>query len=121
MMNVLLGIHHPDEGTMTLAGEPYNPKGPHDALEKGISMIHQELRLVPSMTVADNVWIGRVKRFSSGGIYFPERCVEATKKLFEEYGIEVNPKEKVANQRRPDADGRDRAGDLLRLQDRDYG
>ena len=97
MMNVLLGIHHPDEGTMTLAGEPYNPKGPHDALEKGISMIHQELRLVPSMTVADNVWIGRVKRFSSGGIYFPERCVEATKKLFEEYGIEVNPKEKVAN------------------------
>ncbi len=97
MMNVLLGIHQPDEGTMTLAGQPYQPKGPHDALEKGISMIHQELRLVPSMTVADNVWIGRVKRFSSGGLYFPERCVEETRKLFDEYGIEVNPKEKVAN------------------------
>lgn len=58
-------------------------------------MIHQELRLVPSMTVADNVWIGRVKNFSSGGLYFPERCVEATRKLFEEYGIELNPKSGV--------------------------
>ena len=49
------------------------------------------------MTVADNVWIGRVKRFSSGGLYFPERCIEETRKLFDEYGIEVSPKEKVAN------------------------
>ncbi len=97
MMNVLLGIHRPDEGSMLLAGKPYAPKGPHDALQQGISMIHQELRLVPSMTVADNVWIGRVKNFSSGGLYFPERCVEATRKLFEEYGIELNPKERVAN------------------------
>ena len=84
MMNVLLGIHRPDEGSMLLAGKPYAPKGPHDALQQGISMIHQELRLVPSMTVADNVWIGRVKNFSSGGLYFPARCVEANRKLFEE-------------------------------------
>lgn len=97
LMNIILGIHKPDEGQMLLEGMPYQPKDPHDALDKGISMIHQELRLVPSMTVADNVWIGRVKRFSSGGIYFPERCVKATRELFDEYGIDLNPREKVNN------------------------
>lgn len=97
LMNILLGIHKPTSGSMQLDGKPYTPKNPHDALQQGISMIHQELRLVPSMTVADNVWIGRVKEFSTGGLYFPERCVEATKKLFEEYGITLNPRETVKN------------------------
>lgn len=97
LMNIILGIYKPDEGQMFLEGEPYQPKDPHDALNKGISMIHQELRLVPSMTVADNVWIGRVRQFSSGGIYFPERCVNATQELFDEYGIHLDPREKVNN------------------------
>jgi len=97
LMNIFLGIYKADDGEMFLDGAPFHPKDPHDALEKGISMIHQELRLVPSMTVADNVWIGRVKKFSSGGIYFPERCVAATQVLFDEYGIDVNPKETVNN------------------------
>ena len=97
MMNILLGSFPPSRGSMLLNGEPYEPKSPSDALKKGISMIHQELCLVPSMTVADNVWIGRCGRFSKGGIYFPRLCEEETQRLFDEYGIELNPKEQVKN------------------------
>ena len=97
MMNILLGSFPPTKGSMKLNGEDYVPKNPSDALQKGISMIHQELCLVPSMTVADNVWIGRVKQFSKHGIYYPSLCEEKTQQLFNEYGIEVNPKEQVKN------------------------
>lgn len=97
MMNILLGSFPPSKGYMTLNGEPYEPKNPSDALAKGISMIHQELCLVPSMTVADNVWIGRCSRFSKGGIYLPRLCEEETQKLFDAYGIELDPREQVKN------------------------
>ena len=97
MMNILLGSFPPTVGSMKLNGQPYTPKSPSDALAHGISMIHQELCLVPSMTVADNVWIGRVKRFSKGGIYMPSLCEAETQKLFDSYGIELNPKETVKN------------------------
>ena len=95
MMNILLGSFPPSKGEMILNGEPYEPKSPHDALQKGISMIHQELCLVPSMSVADNVWIGRCGQFSRGGIYMPSLCEARTQKLFDEYEIELNPKENV--------------------------
>lgn len=97
MMNILLGSFAPDEGTMLLNGKTYEPKNPSDALQKGISMIHQELCLVPSMTVADNVWIGRCNQFSRCGIYMPQLCEERTQKLFDDYGIDLNPKESVKN------------------------
>ena len=97
MMNILLGSFPPSSGSMKLRGAPYEPKNPSDALSKGISMIHQELCLVPSMTVADNVWIGRCKRFSRGPIYVPSLCEQETQKLFDEYGIELNPRELVKN------------------------
>ena len=97
MMNILLGSFPPTEGTMKLRGKPYTPRNPSDALQQGISMIHQELCLVPSMSVADNVWIGRCKRFSKGGVYMPRLCEAETQKLFDDYGIEVNPRETVKN------------------------
>lgn len=97
MMNILLGIHKPDAGEIEFDGAPYRPKDPHDALEKGLSMIHQELRLVPSMSVADNIWIGRVKRFTRFGLYSPQLCEKATRELFDAYGIELDPKEAVNN------------------------
>ena len=97
MMNILLGSFPPSKGSMKLNGEAYEPKNPSDALKQGISMIHQELCLVPSMSVADNVWIGRVRQFSNHGIYNPALCEEKTQELFNDYGIEIDPKESVKN------------------------
>ena len=95
LMKCLLGIHAPTSGEMTLFGQPYTPQSPYDALMKGISMVHQELCLVPSMTVADNVWIGRVKQIAPHGLYQPELAVAATQKLFDDYGIKVDPRAEI--------------------------
>ena len=97
MMNILLGSIAPSKGSMKLYGNDYKPKNPSDALKQGISMIHQELCLVPSMSVAENVWIGRVNDFSSHGIYMPGECEARTMELFKSYGIDISPKETVKN------------------------
>ena len=59
LMNVLAGIYMPDRGDISLKGQKITLKSPIDALNQGIAMIHQELNLMPFMTVAENVWITR--------------------------------------------------------------
>jgi ribose transport system ATP-binding protein len=62
LMKLLSGIYHPDEGEFFLEGEPLRVTSPRDALEQGISIIHQEFNLMPDLTVAQNVFIGREPR-----------------------------------------------------------
>ncbi|CNH51236.1 sugar ABC transporter ATP-binding protein [Yersinia intermedia] len=59
LMKCLIGIYHPDEGTINVKGEAITFSDTLDALHAGIAMIHQELNLVPHMTVAENIWLGR--------------------------------------------------------------
>ncbi|ERH61745.1 MULTISPECIES: sugar ABC transporter ATP-binding protein [Pantoea] len=59
LMKCLIGMYRPDKGTIRIKGEPVQFQDTMDALRSGISMIHQELNLVPYMTVAENIWLGR--------------------------------------------------------------
>ena len=59
LMKILSGAHHPDSGSMTLAGGPYAPRGPRDARARGVAMIYQELALAPDLTVEANVMLGQ--------------------------------------------------------------
>ncbi len=59
LMKVLSGAERADAGTMELAGAPYVPRGPLDALRSGVAMIYQELNLAPDLTVAENLVLGR--------------------------------------------------------------
>lgn len=59
LMKCLIGIYHPDEGIIKVKGEVVTFSDTLDALHAGIAMIHQELNLVPHMTVAENIWLGR--------------------------------------------------------------
>jgi len=62
LMKVLSGAHHPDLGSITLAGEPYAPNGPHDARSAGVAMIYQELNLAGELSVEDNIMLGQEER-----------------------------------------------------------
>lgn len=96
LMKVLLGSYQPDEGTMVYKGENYAPKFPADALKMGISMIHQELTLVPNMSVAENIWIGRENRFAHFGVLSPKKRLEATNELLSQMKIDLDPDIEVA-------------------------
>ena len=59
LSNIIAGVFPSDTGEMSWQGEPYRPHGPGDALSRGISLIHQEMRLLPDLTVTENVFVGR--------------------------------------------------------------
>jgi simple sugar transport system ATP-binding protein len=58
LMNVLAGLYRPDAGTIHLDGRRVELDSPRDAYRHGIGMVHQHFRLVPSLTVAENVLLG---------------------------------------------------------------
>ncbi|TDL40155.1 sugar ABC transporter ATP-binding protein [Kocuria rosea] len=60
LSSLITGVVTPDGGSMTLDGEPYAPAGPSDALDQGVVLIHQEIRLLPELSVAENIFLGRL-------------------------------------------------------------
>ncbi|WP_106769013.1 sugar ABC transporter ATP-binding protein [Paenibacillus faecalis] len=59
LMNILTGLHHRDEGMITIDGQETYFASPKEAEERGIAFIHQELNIWPDMTVLDNLFIGK--------------------------------------------------------------
>ncbi len=96
LMKLLSGIYTPDEGEFFLEGEPLQVSGPRDALEQGISIIHQEFNLMPDLTVAQNIFIGREPR--SGGFFLGERELEAkTAELLDRLHLPLKPRQRVGD------------------------
>jgi len=62
---VVAGLIRPDAGRMSFEGAPYAPGSPGEAIEHGIGLIHQEMRLLPDLSIAENVFVGRLPM--SGG------------------------------------------------------
>ncbi|MDR0555183.1 MAG: sugar ABC transporter ATP-binding protein [Treponema sp.] len=95
LMNLLLGLFPQDEGEIIFKGQKVSFKSPREALEAGISMIHQELRLIPGMDVAENIWLGREKRFSKGGIINLKKRYRETEELLDGLGLAFSPRAEV--------------------------
>ena len=57
--NVISGTVRPTSGDMTWLGAPYAPATPREAMDAGVGMIHQELKLLPQLSIAENVFVGR--------------------------------------------------------------
>jgi ABC-type sugar transport system ATPase subunit len=61
LLKIMFGAYTADEGVIELSGRPVSVRGPIDALAKGISMVHQELSLVPQLSAVQNIVLGREK------------------------------------------------------------
>ncbi len=68
LVKILAGVHQPDSGTIHLDGEPTQVQGPAQARSLGIAVVHQEPRLFPDLTVAENVFIGHAPSGRLGSI-----------------------------------------------------
>lgn len=90
LMKIIAGVYIPDQGQILLNGRPVELRSPIDALQQGIAMIHQELNLMPHMTVAENVWITREPRNRFGLVDHQELKLR-TEELFERLHIDIDP------------------------------
>ena len=115
LMKLLSGIYDADEGEFFLNGEPYEPTSPKHAQELGISIIHQEFNLMPDLTVAQNIFIGREPRGSAASSSASARLNAQARELIERLHLPLRPE---GARRQPHgrqaADGRDRQGAVLR-------
>jgi erythritol transport system ATP-binding protein len=90
LMKILSGVEKPTAGQLILDGEPVDLQSTTDAVERGISIIHQELNLCSNLSVRDNIFIGRELRTSTGTVdYARER--EITSQLMERLEEPIRP------------------------------
>ena len=91
LMKVLSGSYRPDEGSIKLNGEKVIFNEPVEAQRRGISMIHQELDLLPELSVMENVFLGHEICKKSGAIdwkkqlYESQSLKEACKKKYDNF------------------------------------
>jgi len=81
MMKVLTGIYSKDAGTLAFRGNEVTFSGPKASQEAGIGIIHQELNLIPQLTIAENIFLGREFLNRFGGIDWPRMYREADRLL----------------------------------------
>jgi ABC-type sugar transport system ATPase subunit len=97
-MKILAGAITDYEGSITLAGRPVAFKGPRDAEDAGIRIIYQELNLVPDLTVAANIFLGRER--TRGSVWLDDRAMEAeARRLFDRLGAPVPPRARLGDLR----------------------
>jgi simple sugar transport system ATP-binding protein len=89
LMKTLYGMHRPDEGTITIDGEPVVMHSPSDAIARGIGMVHQHFMLADNFTVMENVVLGAEPR---KGLRLDAATARAKiVEIGERYGLEVDP------------------------------
>ena len=95
LMKCLFGIYEKNTGKILLDGVEVNFKSTKEALENGVSMVHQELNQVLQRNVLDNIWLGR---YPMKGFFVDEKKMyNDTINIFKDLDIKVDPKKKVAD------------------------
>jgi ribose transport system ATP-binding protein len=94
LMKILAGVHAADAGEVLLDDRPIRPATPREAQDLGIALIHQELQLMPDLSAAANVFIGREPR-RAGWLLDHRRQLADTQALFERLGLRLDPRRTV--------------------------
>lgn len=94
LMKILSGVLTPDKGEIILKGEKMSIRNPAEAYRAGISIVHQELIQIPSMSVAENIYLGRYD--TKGGFVSFRKLVERTEELMEKLDIYFDPESRLS-------------------------
>jgi ribose transport system ATP-binding protein len=94
LIHILAGVHQPDTGRIRLEGQEMHFEMPHEAETAGISVVFQELSLVPNLTVAENVFAGR-QPLGPIGLIDQRAMYRATQELLNLFGVDFKPNTQV--------------------------
>ena len=92
LMKCLFGIYSKDSGHIYLEGKEIDFKSSREALDNGVAMVHQELNQALKRSVMDNIWLGRYPTVMGGLAVNEKKMYEDTMAVFEELGINVDPR-----------------------------
>ena len=95
LMNVISGVLQPDSGKIILNGEEVSFRGPSDAQRKGIGFVHQELALCPHVTVAQNIYMGRLP--IKNGTINNKVLNSESKKILDRFDADFSTEDRLGN------------------------
>ena len=93
LLKTLNGDYQPDEGQYLIDGQEAHFKNPHEAIEAGISVIYQERQILPALSVAENIYLGRMP--VKGRLIDTHRLNEMAKKIIDDFELPISPTAKV--------------------------
>lgn len=96
LIKVLAGIHQPDSGEIRIDGEVIHFGSVIDSLNRGISVVYQELALAEDMTVAENLFLGKEPVWRAG-LVDTERMVREATDILAQFDVRIDPRTKVRN------------------------
>lgn len=88
LMKILSGIHQPERGEIYLEGKLTTMSDPQNAIAQGISMVYQELNIIPDMTIAENLFLGKEPR--KHGYIDKKRIVAEAKQQFKKFDLQFD-------------------------------
>ncbi len=94
LVNIISGVHKPESGTMYFDQKRYTPVNPREAQELGIGFVHQETALCPHLSIAENVFLGRIPKKLVALVDF-KKAQEETAKLLRNFATDLNPMTKI--------------------------
>lgn len=96
LLKTLNGDYQPTSGTYLLDGEEKHFRSPHQAIEEGVSIIYQERQILLELSVAENIYLGRMP--SNGlGVINTSEANRMAQKIIDDFGLPIKPTEKVKN------------------------
>jgi ribose transport system ATP-binding protein len=98
LMKILAGVHVDYDGQIRIEGAPVRFSGVQDAERAGVAIIHQELNLVPELTAAENIFLGR-EPLILGVFVDHRRIIKAASALLKRLGIEIDAQRRIAELR----------------------
>lgn len=93
LSNIISGTVQPSTGQMTWLGANYAPGSPRDAMDAGVGMIHQELKLLPQLSIAENIFVGRYLK--KGGRVDRRAMEERAHAGLRRLGLDISPRRVV--------------------------
>jgi ribose transport system ATP-binding protein len=97
LANIIAGVFPSDTGEMWWGGQPYAPHSPGDALKVGIGLIHQEMKLLPDLSISENVFVGR--QLLKGGRVDRAEMDRRAREQLHRLGLDVSPNRLVRSLR----------------------
>jgi ribose transport system ATP-binding protein len=95
LMKILCGVYTKDTGHIIYKGEEINVRSPRVAQDYGIAMIHQELNLMPHLTVAQNIFIGREPLSRFNFVLDDRQINQQAEELLHSLNLKINPRARV--------------------------
>lgn len=96
LMKILTGVYSKDEGEIIFKGKKIDIKNPKEAQNIGISIIYQELNLVPNLSIAENIFLGR-EPLKGNGLIDWKKMYKDTEELLKRLNLNLDPRVKVKN------------------------